>query len=251
MVVLIHGGPIDVSDMQASSRVGAVVTAWYPGQHGSAALADILIGARAPSGRTPVTWYRESYCSLPMTDMRMRADAHGNYPGRTHRYWRGPAPLYPFGHGLSYTTFAFNETGVAAAASSSAAVASVSVVNTGAVASDLAVLLFMRYLGGGGGDKPTMVNASLPSVTIDASGCSSAGARTDLVQRLVTYQRTGELAPGATASLDFEVRLGGGVLSAWAGFGDPRPPCGAYALRFGQDGADALMVRLTAVAAPA
>ena len=50
VVVLMHGGPIDISDMLASPRVGAVLTTWYPGQAGGAALADILLGRVSPSG---------------------------------------------------------------------------------------------------------------------------------------------------------------------------------------------------------
>lgn len=51
IVVLVHGGPLDVSELAASSRVGALLTLWYPGQAGSAALGDILAGRLSPSGR--------------------------------------------------------------------------------------------------------------------------------------------------------------------------------------------------------
>jgi len=50
VVVLIHGGPLDISDMQASPRVGAVLTAWHPGQYGSTVVADIIFGKTSPSG---------------------------------------------------------------------------------------------------------------------------------------------------------------------------------------------------------
>lgn len=50
IVVLVHGGPLDVSEMEATPRVGAILTLWFPGQTGSAALGDILVGKIAPSG---------------------------------------------------------------------------------------------------------------------------------------------------------------------------------------------------------
>ncbi len=77
----------------------AVVLAWYPGAEGGHAIADILFGGSSPQGSLPVTFYR-SVSDLP---------AYEDYSmeGRTYRYFRG-APLYPFGFGLSYTTFAFS-----------------------------------------------------------------------------------------------------------------------------------------------
>lgn len=55
-----------------------------------------------------MTWYPEDYLAkVPMTNMGMRADPSGGYPGRTYRFYKGNV-VYPFGHGLSYTTFAHN-----------------------------------------------------------------------------------------------------------------------------------------------
>lgn len=56
VVVLVHGGPLDVSELAASPRVGALLTLWYPGQGGSAALGDILAGRLSPSGRCSSDW---------------------------------------------------------------------------------------------------------------------------------------------------------------------------------------------------
>ncbi len=76
----------------------AILWAWYPGQAGGTALADILFGKANPSGRLPVTMYR-SVDDLPdFTDYAMT--------NRTYRYFRSE-PLYPFGFGLSYTTFSY------------------------------------------------------------------------------------------------------------------------------------------------
>lgn len=75
----------------------AIVQAWYGGQSGGQAVADVLFGDYNPSGCLPVTFYRSSDDLPDFLDYRMQ--------GRTYRYFRGQ-PLWPFGHGLSYTTFA-------------------------------------------------------------------------------------------------------------------------------------------------
>ena len=73
--------------------------AWYPGQRGGDALADVLFGDYNPAGRLPVTFYRTARDLPPFDDYAME--------GRTYRYFRG-TPLYPFGHGLSYTRFEYS-----------------------------------------------------------------------------------------------------------------------------------------------
>lgn len=74
----------------------AILQAWYPGEQGGNAVADILFGDCAPEGKLPVTFYRDDSQLPPFDDYSMQ--------GRTYRYFRGE-PLYPFGFGLSYTTF--------------------------------------------------------------------------------------------------------------------------------------------------
>jgi beta-glucosidase len=83
----------------AQEKLPAIVVAWYPGQRGGDALADVLFGDYNPAGRLPVTFHA-SAAELPPFD---------NYAmeGRTYRYFRGQA-LYPFGHGLSYTRFEYS-----------------------------------------------------------------------------------------------------------------------------------------------
>ncbi|PSC72215.1 putative beta-D-xylosidase 7 [Micractinium conductrix] len=229
VVVLVHGGPLDVSELQASPRIGAMLTAWVPGE-GAAAIADVLFGTVSPSGRLPVTWYRDAYSRLPMTDTRMRASA--GYPGRTHRYYKGSATLYPFGYGLSYTTFSLSAPELVST-KGAGATAYVTITNTGGTAADTSVLLFLRYLGVAAG--PVGPQAPEPRASIAASGCKRGGVRTDLLQALGAYQRSALLAPGKSQRLRFWLPLDGGSASAWAGFGDPAPPCGAYALRLSAD----------------
>ncbi|PON61689.1 Glycoside hydrolase [Parasponia andersonii] len=105
VLVLMSGGPIDVSFAKKDRRISSIVWAGYPGQAGGAAIADVLFGKSNPGGKLPMTWYPQDYLSnLPMTTMDMRSSPSNNYPGRTYRFYKGPV-VYPFGYGLSYTKF--------------------------------------------------------------------------------------------------------------------------------------------------
>ncbi|XP_030487865.2 probable beta-D-xylosidase 2 [Cannabis sativa] len=105
ILVIMSGGPIDVSFAKNDRRIGAILWVGYPGQAGGAAIADILFGKSNPGGKLPMTWYPEEYlANLPMTTMDMRSTPSKNYPGRTYRFYNGPV-VYPFGYGLSYTKF--------------------------------------------------------------------------------------------------------------------------------------------------
>ena len=113
VVVLMSGGPVDVSAWEAA--VPAILAAWYPGERQGAALARVLLGEVNPSGRLPL--------SFPLSLDRSPVTDPAEYPGvdDTVRYgeelhvgYRGYAPLgltprYPFGSGLSYTTFAYSD----------------------------------------------------------------------------------------------------------------------------------------------
>lgn len=97
-VVLVLTGGSALAVNWADANVPAIVEAWYPGEEGGTALADVLFGDYSPSGRLPVTFYKSVGQLPPFEDYGME--------GRTYRYFRG-APLYPFGHGLSYTKFKY------------------------------------------------------------------------------------------------------------------------------------------------
>ncbi len=97
VLVLLNGSAVAVN--WANDNVSSIVDAWYPGEEGGTALADVLFGDYNPGGRLPVTFYK-SVDQLPLfTDYNMR--------GRTYRYFKGE-PLYPFGFGLSYTRFKYD-----------------------------------------------------------------------------------------------------------------------------------------------
>lgn len=96
ITVVTGGSAVDLREIEANSD--AVVLAWYPGEQGGNALADILFGKVVPSGRLPLTFYR-SFDQLPEYESY---DMHG----RTYRYFEG-VPQYPFAYGLSYADFAY------------------------------------------------------------------------------------------------------------------------------------------------
>jgi beta-glucosidase len=97
VLVLLGGSALAVN--WANDNVPAIIDAWYPGEEGGTAIADVLFGDYNPSGRLPVTFYK-SVADLPaFTDYSMQ--------GRTYRYFKGQ-PLYPFGFGLSYSTFKYD-----------------------------------------------------------------------------------------------------------------------------------------------
>lgn len=101
VLVILSGGPVDISFARDNSKVQSIIWAGYPGEAGGQAIAEVIFGDYNPGGRLPVTWYPESFLQVPMTDMHMRPNLARGYPGRTHRFYRGDA-VFKFGHGLSY-----------------------------------------------------------------------------------------------------------------------------------------------------
>ncbi|RWW87981.1 hypothetical protein BHE74_00003162 [Ensete ventricosum] len=105
ILVIMSGGPFDISFAKTNGSISSILWVGYPGEAGGAAIADVIFGYYNPSGRLPVTWYPQSFAdSVPMTDMRMRADPATGYPGRTYRFYTGDT-VYEFGDGLSYTDY--------------------------------------------------------------------------------------------------------------------------------------------------
>lgn len=134
VLVLVNGSAIAVN--WADANLPAILEAWYPGQAGGTAVADVLFGDYNPGGRLPVTFYR-SVDDLPdFSDYNME--------NRTYRYFRGE-PLYPFGYGLSYTTFTYDNLRLSAGqiAAGDSVEVSVDVTNTGQRAGDEVVQLYL------------------------------------------------------------------------------------------------------------
>nr|GMD94057.1 probable beta-D-xylosidase 7 [Ipomoea batatas] len=111
ILVLLSGGPVDVTFAKSNPKIGSILWAGYPGEAGGLALAEVIFGDYNPGGKLPVTWYPKDYIKIPMTDMRMRADQSSGYPGRTYRFYTGPK-VFEFGYGLSYTKYSYEFTSV-------------------------------------------------------------------------------------------------------------------------------------------
>jgi beta-glucosidase len=136
IVVLTSGSAVAVN--WAQEHAAAILEAWYPGEEGGTAIADVLSGAYNPSGRLPVTFYK-SVEQLP-------SFANYSMAGRTYRYFT-EQPLYPFGYGLSYSTFRYEKAEIQPPQISADATVSVSarVTNTGKIAGDEVVELYLSH----------------------------------------------------------------------------------------------------------
>ncbi|MCU0379036.1 MAG: glycoside hydrolase family 3 C-terminal domain-containing protein [Bacteroidales bacterium] len=133
VVVLMNGGP--VASVQAEEKAAAVLLAGYPGVEGGSAVADVLFGDYNPAGRLPVTYYSSVEQLPPFEEYDMS--------NRTYRYFTGK-PLYPFGYGLSYTTFSYTDLILPESIVTGSDVSiSVKVTNTGSVAGDEVVQLYL------------------------------------------------------------------------------------------------------------
>ncbi len=133
IVVNLSGGAVALD--WAKDHADAVVQAWYPGEAGGTAIADVLTGGYNPSGRLPVTVYASVQDLPPFVDYRMT--------GRTYRYFTGK-PLFGFGYGLSYTTFAYGGLRAPAAVKAGETITvRATVTNSGAVEGDEVAELYL------------------------------------------------------------------------------------------------------------
>jgi beta-glucosidase len=138
IVVLQSGSAVALGEANSAD---AVVEAWYPGEQGGRAIAEVLSGAYNPAGRLPVTFYASASQLPPFSDYAMK--------GRTYRYFGG-TPEYAFGHGLSYTHFAYARPRVRSAGKNRLVTVTVTVTNTGSVAGDEVVQLYVSPPQSGG-----------------------------------------------------------------------------------------------------
>ena len=135
-VVLVNGSALAVNWI--NDHANAILEAWYPGEEGGTAVAETLSGRNNPAGKLPVTFYKD-LSQLPHFE---------NYSmeTRTYRYFKGK-PLYPFGYGLSYTTFQYSNLSLPAHAvdAGQPVAADVTVTNTGKVAGDEVVEVYLKF----------------------------------------------------------------------------------------------------------
>jgi beta-glucosidase len=136
VAVITAGSDVDVSAIEPYAD--AIIFAWYPGEQGGNALADIILGDVSPSGHLPLTFYKD------MSDLPDYSDY--NMKGRTYRYYTGPVQ-YPFGFGLSYTTFNYTLGSKLKTTYKKAdtVVVTVNVKNTGKFNGDEVVQAYIKY----------------------------------------------------------------------------------------------------------
>ena len=148
IAVLIHGGAIAFDD-ETLNALDAIIDAFYPGPHGAEAIAGVLFGDFSPAGRTPVTFYKSTDSLPPLGNMEMYPNSTDpdTYPGITYRFYTKEV-LFPFGFGLSYTTFSYSNLYIVNKSTSfkpcDSIAISVDVVNTGTVDSDEIVQLYIK-----------------------------------------------------------------------------------------------------------
>ena len=188
VVVLMTGSPVNLA--WARAHADAVVVAWYPGQSGGLAVANVLAGHANPGGRLPLTFHASVDELPPFGDYDMR--------GRTYRYFEG-TPVYPFGHGLSYTTFDYAPLRLQPAG--------------GGAHEGLRVSTEVRNSGDRAGDEVAQLYLDFP----DFEGAPRIALR--------GFRRVA-LGPGETRSLDFE--LDPRDLSAVDAAGARKVMAGAY-----------------------
>jgi beta-glucosidase len=186
VLVLENGRPLDIR--WAVANVPAILEAWYPGTEGGNAVADLLFGDVDPGGKLPISWPR-SAGQEPLYYNHNLTHEPEDRPSFTSRYWDlSSKPLYPFGYGLSYSTFKFANLRLTKGSinAEQATEVQVDVTNTGAVAGDAVAQIYIHQRAG---------SASRP------------------VRQLKGFRRIA-LKPGETQTLTFP--LGKDELSFWS-----------------------------------
>ncbi len=184
VLVLMNGRPLDIAWAE-QNNVASILEIWYPGTRGGEAVANLLFGDANPGGKLPVTWMRNAG-QIPIYYSHNTTQDPSK---QGERYWNEESvPLYPFGYGLSYTTFAFSNVKISKPAMKVGETIEVSidVKNTGSRAGDEVVQLYIHQQAG---------SASRP------------------VRELKGFERVA-LAPGQTKTVRF--KLGKKELEYWS-----------------------------------
>jgi beta-glucosidase len=186
VLVLLNGRPLSI--VWAAENVPAILEAWEPGTEGGNAIADVLFGDVNPGGKLPVTFPRSGN-HAPLYYARTVTHQPEDHPLYRSRYWDGPTmPLYPFGYGLSYTTFAINNLQLSETQLKMGSTLTVSadVTNTGPVTGDEVAQLYIHQ---------------------------KAGSDSRPVRELKGFERV-TLQPGETKTISFQ--LGPDELGYWS-----------------------------------
>ena len=178
-LVIQADGPVKIDDIQ--DKVPSIVFSGYNGQDQGTALADVLLGKQNPSGHLDFTWYKDDSQLPALSDYGLSPADTGGL-GRTYQYFTGK-PTYPFGYGLSYTTFAYSpaEADHARVDANGTVDVSFSVTNTGTTPGAAVAQLYAA--------SPAVPSAQLPA------------------KRLVGFRKTDVLAPGASQTVTLPVKV--------------------------------------------
>jgi len=130
VLVLLNGSALAVN--WEDQNIPAIVESWYPGQAAGQAIADVLFGDYNPAGRLPVTFYKSVADLPPFAEYKIT--------NQTYRYYTG-TPLYPFGYGLSYTTFEYAD--LVVNKTTEAVEVSAKIKNTGTLLGDEVVQVYL------------------------------------------------------------------------------------------------------------
>lgn len=207
VLVLMNGSAMSVN--WAEANVPAIVEAWYPGGEGGQAVAELLAGDFSPAGRLPLTFYKSAEQLPPFADYSMK--------GRTYRYFTGE-PLYPFGYGLSYTTFAYGKPKLSRTAvkAGEPVELTVDVRNSGSRDGDEVVQLYVSRQGEGA---PIRSLKGFQRVHLKVGETKKVSFRLDAAALSIVDAKGTRLVPAGTAQL-------------WVGGGQPggvKPSAGAAA----------------------
>jgi hypothetical protein len=178
-LVLQTDGPVSLGAV--GSKVPAIVFSGYNGQSQGTALADVLFGKQNPDGHLNFTWYQDDSQLPAMQNYGLNASSTGGL-GRTYQYFTG-TPTYPFGYGLSYSTFGISDVTASTAQVSADGTVGIglTVTNTGQRAGTTVAQLYVSTPGAGQADVPN--------------------------ERLAGFQKTGQLRPGQSQHVNLKVKL--------------------------------------------
>ena len=239
VVLQMGGGQVDSSALKQNPKVNALVWGGYPGQAGGAAILDILAGKRAPAGRLVTTQYPAEYAlQFPATNMNLRPDSSN--PGQTYKWYTG-VPVYEFGTGLFYTNFSISSATNSASTSSYDILSLLSQPHPAYSSIELAPLLNFTVTVSNTGSLASDYSAMLFANT------STAGPAPYPNKWLVGFERLASIASGSSTILSIPVPIG--ALARVDALGNTVLFPGVYELALNNERDAVLMITLTGDAA--